>query len=102
MLPCIGGEEKIEKFCVGLKPQMRLKMMKENVQTIDDALRIAMSLESTCSARESSPGTMEKPQICMIVVMIRCISKIWKEIFTTIEKCKRVNVAKEGLICLSM
>ena len=38
--------EKLDKFCAGLKPQVRLEVLKAGLGNIDDAARIALNVDS--------------------------------------------------------
>lgn len=46
MIPNMTEDEKVDKFCVGLKPQVRLEVLKSGVQTLDEAAKIALNVDS--------------------------------------------------------
>ena len=45
-IPNMSEGEQVDRFCHGLKPQVRLKVMKSGAQTINDASRIALNVEA--------------------------------------------------------
>ena len=45
-IPRISDDEKLDRFCSGLKPQVKLEVLKSNPATVDDAARIALSVDS--------------------------------------------------------
>ena len=42
----ISDDEKLDRFCSGLKPQVKLEVLKSNPATVDDAARISLSVDS--------------------------------------------------------
>ena len=56
-IPGISGDEKLDRFCSRLKPQVKLEVLKSNPATADDAAQIALSVDSALfGARMYSPG----------------------------------------------
>ena len=61
--------EKVDRFCQGLKPQIRLEVMKAGAQNMNDASRIALNVDAALSgasmfsnqwrARTYAPTPME-------------------------------------------
>lgn len=45
-IPDMSEGEKVDRFCQGLKPQVRLEVMKAGAQNINDASRIALNVDS--------------------------------------------------------
>ena len=45
-IPGMNEEEKVDRFCQGLKPQVRLEVMKSGARTMNDASRIALNVDS--------------------------------------------------------
>lgn len=45
-IPGISQDEMLDRFCSGLKPQVKLEVLKSNPQNIEDASRIALSVDS--------------------------------------------------------
>lgn len=46
LIPNMTEDEKIDRFCVGLKPQIRLEVLKSGVQKFDEVTRIALNVDS--------------------------------------------------------
>ena len=46
MIPGMTEGEKVDRFCQGLKPQIRLEVLKSGAQTMNDASRIALNVDS--------------------------------------------------------
>lgn len=45
-IPGINEGEMVDRFCQGLKPQIRLEVLKAGVKTMDEATRIALNVDS--------------------------------------------------------
>ncbi len=45
-IPVISEGEQVDRFCQGLKPQVRLEIMKAGAQTMNDASRIALNVDA--------------------------------------------------------
>ena len=45
-IPNMNEVEKVDRFCQGLKPQIRLEVMKAGAQTMNDASKIALNVDS--------------------------------------------------------
>lgn len=45
-IPGISEGEQVDRFCQGLKPQIRLEVMKAGAQTMNDASRIALNVDA--------------------------------------------------------
>ena len=45
-IPNMNEGEKVDRFCQGLKPQIKLDVMKSGAQSINDASRIALNVDS--------------------------------------------------------
>lgn len=45
-VPDMTEGEKVDRFCQGLKPRVRLEVMKAGAQTLDDASRIALNVDA--------------------------------------------------------
>ena len=45
-IPDMNDGEKLDKFCAGLKPQVRLEVLKAGPGSVDDAARIALNVDS--------------------------------------------------------
>ena len=45
-IPDMSEGEKVDRFCQGLKPQVRLEVMKTGPQSMNDAARIALNIDS--------------------------------------------------------
>ena len=68
-IPDISEGEKLDRFCQGLKPQIRVEVMKAGVQSVNDAARIALNVDSAIYGagsfmrgnfgRDSTPTPME-------------------------------------------
>jgi len=52
MIPNMTEDEKVDRFCVGLKPQIRLEVLKSGVQTLEQAARIALNVDSALYGAE--------------------------------------------------
>lgn len=46
MITTMSEGEKVDRFCQGLKPQVRLEVMKAGAQTMNDASRIALNVDA--------------------------------------------------------
>ena len=45
-IPQMTEDEKVDRFCQGLKPQIRLEVMKAGARTMNDASRIALNVDA--------------------------------------------------------
>jgi len=45
-IPLMTEDEKVDRFCQGLKPQIRLEVMKAGAQTMNDASRVALNVDA--------------------------------------------------------
>ena len=45
-IPGMNEGEKLDRFCTGLKPQVRLEVMKANPETVADASKIALNVDN--------------------------------------------------------
>ena len=45
-IPNMTEDEKLDKFCAGLKPEIRLEVLKSGPVTVDNAARIALNVDS--------------------------------------------------------
>ena len=45
-IPNMTEDEKVDRFCQGLKPQIRLEVMKAGAQTMNDASRVALNVDA--------------------------------------------------------
>ena len=45
-IPHMTEDEKVDRFCQGLKPQIRLEVMKAGARTMNDASRIALNVDA--------------------------------------------------------
>ena len=45
-IPGITEEEQLDRFCEGLKPQIKLEVLKSNTTTLSDAVRVALNVDS--------------------------------------------------------
>jgi len=46
LIPNMNEGEQVDRFCQGLKPQIRLEVMKAGVQTMTEASKIALNVDS--------------------------------------------------------
>jgi Retrotransposon gag protein len=54
-IPGITEEEQLDRFCEGLKPQIKLEILKSNATTLNDAVRVALNVDSAlCGMRASA------------------------------------------------
>lgn len=56
-IPNINEDEKLDKFCAGLKPMIRLEVLKSGPENVDQAARVALNVDSAIfGVGQSSSG----------------------------------------------
>ncbi len=71
MIPGVNKGEQLDRFCQGLKPNIRLEVLKSGARSMDKAARIALNEDSAMFGADMLPFQFKDIRISVHVLMDR-------------------------------